>query len=107
MADQLFERLDRHENAVNGRLDKIDATVNSINSTLTSHCSAEDAREKERGNTFTELKHTVWGNGKDGHDKRIDRIERWVSGMRWSLTSVVVPLLIYAGYLLLQKWVKP
>ena len=46
-------------------------------------------------------------NGSPGQNVRLDRIEQILSRMRWAATSIITPLVLYALYILLQKWIKP
>ena len=48
----------------------------------------------------------VLGNGKKGIDVRVDRLEGVVARIRWGLTAVVAPLVVYACYALFERYLK-
>ena len=106
-AEKLIElmnaRLTSHEESVSGAFYKLSEKVDNINQTLTTHVAKEDA---ERG-LVSDLKSTVFGNGKPGHSIRLDRLEQFRGRVQWALgilSGATVTILTYAIYILIGNW---
>ena len=69
--------------------------------------AARDQQLESVSKSVDGLSLSVYGNGKPGYNVRLDRIERFYSRLTWLATGVVGPLVVYFGYIALQKWVLP
>jgi hypothetical protein len=90
---RLHERIDGIQTALTEKIGDVEKGVSSLTQVVTENIAlCKQCRPK------------VMGNGQPSYDVRIDRLEQWKIRAQWVLTSVAVPLAIYAGYVLLQKW---
>ena len=99
-------RIERHETSMSEKIDKLSQEVRAANVTMATHIAKEEALDYGREKLLVDMQHTIWGNGKEGLDKRTDRVEQWQGRMRWAFTSVIVPLVIYACYVIMQRYMK-
>lgn len=95
-------REERDFNAVYNRIngihkdlsDKIDDMRDGVSNLVT---------EVRTSNELCKLcRPTVLGNGKDGVDKRLDRLEQWRKRISWVVTAIFAPTFVYGIYTLLQ-----
>lgn len=99
--DTVLEQCRHHQDKIGESFSKFNEKLDDLKTVLIAHTTEAEGRKKAIEN----LEHTVYGNGSEGLKIRMDRLEQWQKVLRWSMTGVVVPLLVYAGYTLLQKWI--
>jgi hypothetical protein len=90
----ISDRLNTHEERVEARFAGLDDKVDNVSKVLTEHVATED----EDRMYLRKLGEVVWGNGKPGHNIRIDRLEQQHAMLRWFITGIFVPIGLYAAY---------
>ena len=94
----VLDRLGRHEERFDKRLDALGEDVRKVSTDLVRHVAAAEA-----GGELTQaIRTAVFGNGKDGFVLRVDRLERWKRRIQYAMTAVVVPLVVYVGYTIIR-----
>ncbi len=88
LVERIFDRMEALRLELGGKIDAV---------------STELTRQATRWNVFRPL---LEGNGKPAIDVRVDRLEGVVGRIRWGLTAVVAPLVVYACYALFEKYLK-
>jgi hypothetical protein len=89
-----------------GHQTRIEEKIDSLTTTLMSHIGRQDAREESQTKILRDIQIDLYGNGKPGMKLDVDRMKRIFSRLQWTVTAIVAPLLIYAGYVLIQRWLK-
>jgi len=95
----LEKRLDNHESRFAERMAALEEKVGDTHECIASHM----AREETCWDDVEKLKVAVWGNGTAGHNIRLDRLEQWRNRLHWVATAILIPAVLYVGYVLLQK----
>jgi hypothetical protein len=102
LMEWLNQRFNNHEEHVGDSIKSLGDKVEKINTVLTAHVAAEEADRQ----LVIDMKRAVWGNGKPGHDIRIDRLEQWKHLLQWILSAIAVPLVLYGFYAAFQAWLR-
>jgi enoyl reductase-like protein len=103
--DRIEEMLNRiHQYHIESieRAAALDATLAKQAANLSEHAAAE----RGYAQVVADLKAAFFGNGKPSHELRIDRLEQWRSRLKFVLTSVAVPILVYGVYAMIQEWLR-
>jgi hypothetical protein len=87
-------------------VDRIFDEIKSLRLELGQKIDAVGVRFVEEAAKCTICRPIVLGNGKKAIDTRVDRLEGVVSRIGWSLTAIVAPLIVYACYALMQRWLR-
>jgi len=97
--EALYDRLDRHEEQSNTQMQALCDKMDKLSTMIHVHTAAEAVKM----GTLADIKAAVFGNGTPGFKVRVDRLEQVACRIKWALTSVLVPLVLYAGYQLIHQ----
>ena len=107
LMEWLNDRIGNHErvlgetiSAIGGTIGSLGTKVEEIKLTLVQHVATEDTDRA----TIQRIEATVCGNGKPGLATRIAKLEWWGALVKGVIVSVILPVILYGGYVALQHW---
>ena len=110
--EQINARLDRTEAALGAAIGQVRQKVETLQASFSDHAAREEAQNESHVAFLEDIKAWTFGDEKNatnapGAKTRLDRLEQWRNRISWGLTSVVVPVVLYVVYLVLQWQFAP
>ena len=99
---RLHQRIDETKDVLSGHIQGVRDSMATELQGVKDAMAELGAVVRESVSLCNRCRPKVLGNGKDGFDIRVDRLEQWKVRFQLAITSIVLPLIVYGGYVFLQ-----